>query len=258
MASEPLFFDFAAEVGLTKHIGGLKATEAIIECCHIEPGSVVLDVGCGVGTTAVLLAHKHGCRVAGIDIRQRMVERSRERARKAGMHNQAEFQVADVEELPFADGTFDAVISESVTSFPQDKRQALSEYVRVTKSGGFIGLNESVWLRTPVPTEILAWVAQDAGAAVEALTKDQWVELLQGAGLSDIVAQSYEVNTGDEARSLVARYGLREALGIVGRMLALYARSPAYRAFVKSTRESGVIPPNLEQYFGYGLFVGRK
>jgi len=45
---------------------------------------------------------------------------------------------------------------------------------------------------------------------------------------------------------------------VLWRMLLLYARSPAYRRFVKGVREGGVIPENLEEYFGYGLFVGRK
>ena len=41
-------------------------------------------------------------------------------------------------------------------------------------------------------------------------------------------------------------------------MLLLYAKSPAYRSFVKGVRKTGVIPENLEEYFGYGLFIGRK
>jgi hypothetical protein len=41
-------------------------------------------------------------------------------------------------------------------------------------------------------------------------------------------------------------------------MLSLYAKSPAYRRFVKEVREGGVTPENLDEYFGYGLYVGRK
>jgi len=56
----------------------------------------------------------------------------------------------------------------------------------------------------------------------------------------------------------VRRYGLGEMLGVTGRMLLLYLRSPAYRRFVKGIRQEGVVPDGLEEYFGYGLFVGRK
>ncbi len=44
----------------------------------------------------------------------------------------------------------------------------------------------------------------------------------------------------------------------MGRMLALYATSPTYREFVKHVRENEITPTNLEEYFGYGLCVGRR
>ena len=75
MSGQPTFFDFAAEVGLTKHIGGIAATEALIELCKIGKASYVLDVGCGVGVTACFIAERVGCRVVGVDILEKMVER---------------------------------------------------------------------------------------------------------------------------------------------------------------------------------------
>jgi arsenite methyltransferase len=72
MKNQPGFFDFAAEAGLTKHIGGMEATESLIELCHIAKGSFVLDVGSGVGVTPCFIAKKYGYRVVGVDILQRM------------------------------------------------------------------------------------------------------------------------------------------------------------------------------------------
>jgi len=72
------------------------------------------------------------------------------------------------------------------------------------------------------------------------------------------VAKTYAVNTEDEAKGIVQRYGLAGMLGVMGRMLLLYLRSPAYRRFVKVVRQGGVTPKNLSEYFGYGLYVGRK
>jgi len=51
MENKKTIFDFQAEVNLTKHIGGLQATEELIELCYIDQGKYVLDVRCGIGIT---------------------------------------------------------------------------------------------------------------------------------------------------------------------------------------------------------------
>jgi arsenite methyltransferase len=252
------FFDFAAEVGLTKHLGGHAATEELAELCHIDSGKYVLDVGCGAGTTPCFLAKTLGCRVVGVDISEGMIEKSGERARREGVADRVEFRVADAQDLPFDDDLFDAVITESVTAFPDDKQQAVNEYVRVTRPGGYVGLNESTWRKVPPPPEVVAWAGQDLGANVKPLTAEEWVGLLEGAGLREIVVRAYPVDTQKEVRGLLQRYGCRGMLGVYGRMLLLYARNPAYREFVKGVRAQGVVPEKLEQYFGYGLYIARK
>ncbi|HSF82912.1 MAG TPA: class I SAM-dependent methyltransferase [Anaerolineales bacterium] len=258
MKNQPGFFDFAADVGLTKHIGGLEATEMLASLCHIGKDKYVLDVGCGVGVTPCFLAEKYGCRVVGVDISERMVERSRERAHREGLTGKVEFRVADAQDLPFEDTIFDAVITESVTAFPEDKQKAVNEYARVTKPGGYVGLNESVWLKVPPPPEVLAWAAQDIGTNVKPQTIEAWTALLEGAGLQEITTRTYEINTQAELRGILERYGFREMMRVYGRILSLYARSPAYRSFVKEVRKGGLVPANLQEYFGYGLFIGRK
>ncbi len=85
MSNQPGFFDFASEVGLTKHIGGLKATEELIQRCQVGRGSYILDVGCGVGVTPCFIAKKYGSRVVGVDISEKMVARSGERARRESL-----------------------------------------------------------------------------------------------------------------------------------------------------------------------------
>ena len=258
MKSQQTFFDFAAEVGLTKHIGGLEATEVILELCHISKGMYVLDVGCGAGITPVFIAKRYGCRVVGVDISEGMVKRSKESIKRERVTDRVEFRVADAQDLPFDDNSFDAVITESVTAFPEDKQKAVNEYVRVTKSGGYVGLNESTWLKVPPPPELVAWASQDLGANVKPLTSSEWVGLLEAAGLREMVVRTYEINVQEEARGIYRRYGCRGMLGIMFRMLSLYARSPAYRKLVKEVRKNGVTPKNLDEYFGYGLYVGRK
>ncbi len=258
MKSREQFFDFAAQVGLTKHLGGAEATDELIRLCHISDGAYVLDVGCGAGVTPVYLAKQHGCRVVGVDINDGMIVRSRERAARKGVEDLTEFRVADAQDLPFEDNLYDAVITESVTAFPEDKQKAVDEYARVTRPGGYVGLNESTWLKVPPPPEIVAWASQDLGATVQPLMSTEWVGLLEVAGLRDIVVRVSDINVRDETRGILRRYGLGGMLRVVGRTLALYAGNPAYRDFVKEVRQDGLTPENLDEYFGYGLYVGRK
>ena len=258
MENEQGFFDFAAYVGLTKHLGGAAATDTLAELCHIGPGAYVLDVGCGAGATPCYLARKYGCRVMGVDIRAQMIERSKERAIREGLTDKIDFRVADAQDLPFENGLFDAVITESVTAFPEDKQKAVREYARVTKTGGYVGLNEGTWLKMPPPPEIVAWAQQDLGSAVKPLTSEEWVGLLTAAGLHEVSAKPQEIDIKDEGKGIVQRYGWGGLLRILRRMVSLYASNPHYRRFVGSVRKEGITPPNLTEYFGYGIYVGRK
>jgi len=208
--------------------------------------------------TPCFLAKQYGCHVVGVDIRARMVERSEERAQREGVADQVEFRVADAQDLPFEDGRFDLVITESVTSFPEDKQRAVNEYTRVTRSGGYVGLAESTWLKAPPPPELVAWVSQDVGACVQPLTADEWTGLLENAGLKDISTQLYPVDAKHEAKLLLKRYGAGNMLGNMLRAFRLYLRNPAYRDFVQSVNQGGIVPDNLAEYFGYGMYLGRK
>ena len=252
------FFDFAAQIGLTKHLGGQEATRELVDRTRITPLSYVLDVGCGVGTTACHLARYMGCRVMGVDNNPLMIDRARERARKMKLTDLVEFQQADATELPFDNELFNVVITESVTAFPDDKAKSIREYYRVTKPGGFIGLNEATWLRTPVPDQIQSWASQDLGANVSPLQPREWVELMEYAGLVDIFQRTSTISTREESRGILERYGWGGFLGSLVQAFKLFVRDPYYREFLKSVREEGLTPPNLDEYFGYGIYVGKK
>lgn len=258
MSSKEGFFDFAAEVGLTKHLGSQDATDRMAALCQIKAGDYVLDVGCGVGATPVYLAKTIGCRVMGVDILPRMLDHARDLAEKNGVSNITKFKTADAQELPFPDNYFDTVITESVTAFPEDKQRAVNEYARVLKPGGFVGLNESTWLKTPIPPEIANWTARQVGSSATPLLQDEWISLLKNAGFKDLHVEIQEIDVKEEAAGIFRRYGFGSMMRVMGRTFGLYIKSPAYRKFAKTIREEGVTPENLSDYFGYGFYVGRK
>jgi ubiquinone/menaquinone biosynthesis C-methylase UbiE len=192
-ASEPEFSYFEAQAywGTTKHFGGVKATQELAELCYVSQNKYVLEVGCGVGVTACYLAKRYGCSIIGLDLSERMVEWARRRAKRKGLVENVEFKVGDAQDLPFEDGLFDAVICESVTAFPEDQARAVSEYIRVTRPGGYVGLNEGTWVMTPPPAELVEYIHRTMAGA-NFLTADGWRLLLEGAGLADIVVKTFK------------------------------------------------------------------
>lgn len=250
--SPELIYEMVAYVGCTKafHVGGLNATRELIELCHIDRDKYVLDVGCATGKTACYIAKGYGCRVVGVDILERMIDRAKERAKREGVEDRVEFRVADAQNLPFEDNLFDVVIGEFITALLDDKQKGANEYLRVTKPGGYVGLNEATWMKTPPPTELLEYLSRTFGLKGEILTPDGWEELLVDAGFKDIVVRAYKVealsNKWDD---------LKDFLRVWHRAVYLYIRSSAFRRFIK---EGLSLPKNFLEYFGYGIYVGRR
>jgi len=253
------YFELQAYWGVTKHMGGMKATRELVELCRIDEAKYVLEVGCGAGITPCYIAKRYGCRVVGVDVSQRMIDRSKERARKERVEDRVRFRVADAQNLPFEEGFFDAVIGEFVTMFPEDKQRAVSEYVRVTKPGGYVGLNEGTWVKTPPPTELVEYLSRATGARLE--TSDGWKELLEASGLREIGVRTYRVNMLKEWIGEIRRWDLRDYLGAWYRFLSLYTASPAFRRVIREKYLHGLslrASLGFLEYMGYGIYVGRK
>jgi ubiquinone/menaquinone biosynthesis C-methylase UbiE len=104
-----------------------------------------LDVGCGTGFFALLLAGL-GHRPVGVDLADAMLARAREKADAAGLD--VDFRSADAEHLPFAEGSFDLVIERHVIWTLPDPPRALAEWARVLRPGGRLVLVEGDW-RSP-------------------------------------------------------------------------------------------------------------
>ena len=122
-----------AVIGTTLQIVG----ETLAEACDLKTDERVLDVAAGNGN-ATLAAARRGCAVTSTDYVGGLLERGAERARAERL--EVAFQVADVEALPFADASFDAVLSTFGVMFAPDHARAAAEMARVCRPGGRIGL----------------------------------------------------------------------------------------------------------------------
>jgi len=249
-------FDFQAEVGLTKHMGSLPATRELVKLCKILPGYCVLDVGCGAGQTPVYLAKEYHLRMVGVDIHPGMVAASEALARREKVEGRAIFRQADAQDLPFGDDFFDAVIVESVTAFPPDQQRAVNEYVRVLKHGGLLGMNESTFLQPDPPEEIVAWVSQEVAMRARIHTSQGWRYLMKRAGLEVIAARLFPLDAKKETAETMRRYGMRSLVRTWSKAFGMYVTRPEVRAIMKQGATE--VPQGLMDYFGYGLYVGRK
>ena len=246
------FLDMQAYVGVTKHVGGIEATDELLSLCHIEDAHEVLNVGCGIGVGSARIAKKYNCRVVGVDISEQMIEWSRRRAREERVETKVEFRTADVLDLPFEADRFDVVFAESVLIFVKDKARAIRECVRVTKPGGYVGLNEGLWIKQPSP-ELVAQVKDAIGPFIP--TDETWQALWEASGLQERVVKICQVDPRTEVKSRIRWIGWRWILGAWGRGLRLYITNPAVRQSIKEVFD---VPPEVFQYAGYGLFAGRK
>jgi ubiquinone/menaquinone biosynthesis C-methylase UbiE len=108
----------------------------------LTPASRVLDVASGRGDGALVLAARFGCEIVGLDFGPRNVQAATKEAREQGLAKQVAFYCGDAERLPFADGTFDAVVCEcALCTFP-DKPAAVAEFARVLQPGGCVGISD--------------------------------------------------------------------------------------------------------------------
>jgi arsenite methyltransferase len=120
---------------------------------RLEQGERVLDLGSGAGTDSLVAVQMVGSEgsVTGIDMTAEMLEKARAAAIELGADN-VEFVEGEVERLPFADGSFDVVISNGVIDLVPDKDAVFSEIHRVLRPGGRIQIAD-VTIQQPVSEE---------------------------------------------------------------------------------------------------------
>src|SRR5215469_9178254 len=120
--------DFAI-IGTTLQIVG----ESLAEAVDVRAGERVLDVAAGNGNASLAAAHRFA-RVTSTDYVPHLLEKAAARAEAEGV--EISFEVADAENLPFADGAFDVVLSTFGVMFTPEHNRAAQELLRVTRSGG--------------------------------------------------------------------------------------------------------------------------
>ncbi|MBM7655019.1 class I SAM-dependent methyltransferase [Neobacillus cucumis] len=190
------YFDFLAKFGVGgAHPGGIHLTQNILSQENISEKSVILDAGCGTGQTAAFLYQQYRANVFGIEINPIMVEKAKSRFQTLQLP--ISLIQGSIEEVPFADNTFDFILSESVLAFV-NKPKALQEFYRVLKKGGRLLANEMTMNRLvsdQEAAEIMNFYAVDS-----LLLEKDWEKYLKSAGFQNIKIeeQNFPLSHGNQ------------------------------------------------------------
>jgi len=190
-------FDFMAKyVGMTViHPGGFATTRQLIKALGVNRNSRVIDIACGKGTTAILLAEKFGCEVVGIDLAPELIDEAIHLAEKKGLSGKITFHVGDALGLPFDDAEFDIAISQAMLVLIEDKVRAIQEAKRVIRPNGSAGWLELSW-KKPIPPEFLRILSDVicAYCMTNVQTFDGWRKVFSAAGIPEVNIIPLEFN----------------------------------------------------------------
>lgn len=182
------YLDCLASFGVGgAHPGGLQLTKSILSREYIDQEKSILDVGCGTGQTSAYIAEKYRCSVTSLDSNNTMLKKAKQRF--SSLHLSINVMYGSVENLPFIDGLFDFILSESVTSFT-DVSLTIQEFKRVLKPNGVLLAIEMV-LEDSFSEEELKTMVDFYGVS-QLLTESEWHNLFQKAGFKQISVEKFK------------------------------------------------------------------
>ena len=201
-----------AILGDSFHPGGADLSARLIRGLHLPANSRVLDVACGIGATARLMAREFGLDVVGLDASTANVAK----AENLLGGETAAFVTGDAAALPFPDDSFDAVVCECAVSTFADQGRVVAEFARVLKPGGMVGITDMV-IEGELPEDIAGVIAPwTCLAAARSVVGYQSLFLSAGLRVVEYADESSSLRklVADLKRKLLAA-GLGRSLGAV-------------------------------------------
>ncbi len=230
------------------HPGGLEATKQLAEKCKVSSNMIILDAGCGSGSSSIFLAKRYGCRVVGIDVDPTSLMKAHEKARRENVLDRVAFRLADLNSLALQDMTFDGVVFQASLIFCEKARVLHTVNQRI-RPGGFLGAVELAW-KTQPSAEVLAKVKDVlCAAAVNAELHEDWMALFESVGFKVESSETCDSNFG--FRHMLANEGFFSTLRIASKCLFNDEAREKTRAITNLFRETG-------EYLGFGIYVCRK
>lgn len=228
----------------------------LADTAAIQPGEKVLDAGCGIGGSSIWLAENRGAQVIGITLSPEQLQMARANAKRRGVADRVEFQLADYCATPFADASFDVVWGLESVCYALSKADFIREAFRVLKPGGRLVTADGFALRREYSED--EWrvirICLDGWAIPNLALPEDFRAHLQDAGFTDISYRDISANTLPSARRMYVTALLTYPMQRIMAWLRL-----------RTSAQSGNFYTALNQYrifrdemAGYGLFCAVK
>ena len=214
------------------HYGGLAATDELAQGARIGNGSRVADFCAGLGGTVRYLAHRYGADVTGIELTPTRVAGAQELTRRVGLQETARIIEGNVLEVPLADASMDAVVSQEAFCHVPDLKKALVEAFRVLRKDGRLAFTD--WIANEPLTADDAQLMWD-GMAIQPLRSiSDYCHLVESSGLKVLSATDLTDQWGPILRERLAMYQrLREEARQAGTPAGHDAFHRSYVRFVE-------------------------
>jgi len=210
----------------------------------------VLDIGCGIGGPAFVLASKYGARVVGTDVEPQLIDDARMRAEKLGLSECCEFITVEPGPMDFPDDSFDVVFSSGVIMTIDDKEEIFAEAFRVLKPGGVLTVYDWMKPDREFSDDMRYWFKMER-ITYSMKTFQEYEAMLKDAGFVDIVL----TDRSEWYRQKVQQEYEQIKTELYPRMVEVLGQAEADH-FVENWRSMVVVCVNGDVYQGY--YRGRK
>jgi arsenite methyltransferase len=205
---------------------------------ELKPGEIVLDLGSGGGIDVLLSARRVGPtgKAFGLDMTDEMLALAEENKAKSGLAN-VEFLKGEIESVPLPDNSVDVIISNCVINLSGEKDRVLKEAFRVLKPGGRFAVSDVV-VRGHVPDAIRKNMELWVGCVAGALSDDEYVGKLAGAGFENVVIEPTRVYSITDAETFLSGRGFDVAA------IAPQVEGKFLSAFIRATKPAPCCAPS--------------
>ena len=229
--------------------GGDAETEKVIDLAMLDPSASlrIADIGCGTGSSAILLARLLSARITAVDFLQDFLEALENRAEKMGLSDKIRTLNCSMDNLPFGDEEYDVIWSEGAI-YHIGFEKGVKEWKRFLKTGGVMVVSEITWLTADRPAELQEYWKNEYPEINTASSK---IDILEKNGYSPVAyfvlpehcwLDNYYRPMQDDFEVFLKRNG----------------NSERAQAIVNAEKKEIALYEKYKAHYSYGVYIARK